>query len=142
MADTAVLVADTAVLVADTAVLLADTAVLVADTAVLMFDTAALVADTAVLVADTAALVADTAVLVANNSCPSGSWQEFEGSCYLVVENYSTWEEAEIDCNFLGGHLASIHTAAERNFVNSLVPSNIYHIWLGGTDAAVEVQYT
>jgi hypothetical protein len=86
--------------------------------------------------ADTSVLVADTAVLVADRSCPSG-WQEFELSCYLVVENYWTWEEAEIDCIIKGGHLASIHSAAERSFVNSLAPSN--HLWLGGTDAAVEV---
>ena len=79
---------------------------------------------------------ADTAVLVADRSCPSG-WQEFELSCYLVVENYWTWEEAEIDCIIKGGHLASIHSAAERSFVNSLAPSN--HLWLGGTDAVVEV---
>jgi hypothetical protein len=79
---------------------------------------------------------ADTAVLVADRSCPSG-WQEFEGNCYLVVENYWTWEEAEIDCIIKGGHLASIHSAAERSFINSLAPSN--HLWLGGTDAAVEV---
>jgi hypothetical protein len=72
----------------------------------------------------------------ADSNCPSG-WQKFEGNCYLVVENYWTWEEAEIDCIIKGGHLASIHSAAERSFVNSLAPSN--HLWLGGTDAAVEV---
>ena len=99
-------------------------------------DTAVLVAAIAVLLADTTVLVADTAVLVADNSCPSG-WQEFESNCYLVVENYWTWDKAEIDCSLKGGNLASIHSAAERSFVNSLAPSN--HLWLGGTDAAVEV---
>ena len=80
---------------------------------------------------------ADTAVLVADRSCPS-SWQEFESNCYLVVENYWTWDEAEKDCSLKGGHLASIHSAAERSFINNLLPSN--HLWIGGTEAAVNFQ--
>jgi hypothetical protein len=71
-----------------------------------------------------------------SNSCPSG-WQEFENHCYMVPNVGRYWTEAEKDCNNKGGHLASIHSAAEHNFIHSLAPSNL--LWIGGTDAAVEV---
>ena len=73
-------------------------------------------------------------------SCPSG-WQLFESRCYLVgLESSVTWADAEKDCINKGGHLASIHSAAERNFIHSLYSSS--WLWLGGTDAAVEVSFT
>jgi hypothetical protein len=57
-----------------------------------------------------------------------------------MVESYATWAAAEKDCNNKGGHLASIHSADESNFIHSLAPS--YYLWIGGTDAAVEVGFT
>ena len=66
-----------------------------------------------------------------------GGWKPFNGHCYLLVKNAKNWNNAEKDCNSKGGHLASIHSAAENNFVSSLAPSN--NLWIGGTDAAVEV---
>ncbi len=71
--------------------------------------------------------------------CP-GEWKLFEGHCYLLVKKYVNWTEGEKDCTSKGGHLASIHSAAENNFVSSLAPSN--SLWIGGTDAAVEVGFT
>jgi len=70
--------------------------------------------------------------------CPD-EWEVFEGYCYLVVMNKVNWTEAEKDCTSKGGHLASIHSAAENNFVSNLAPSK--SLWIGGTDAAVEVGF-
>jgi hypothetical protein len=55
-----------------------------------------------------------------------------------MVESYATWAAAEKDCNDKGGHLASVHAAEENTFIHNLAPSFKY-LWLGATDAAVEV---
>jgi hypothetical protein len=68
--------------------------------------------------------------------CPGG-WKLFNGTCYLVVLNATTWEDAEKDCYNKGGHLASVHSADENTFIRSLESSNA--LWIGGSDAAVEV---
>jgi hypothetical protein len=70
--------------------------------------------------------------------CP-GRWKPFEGRCYLVVMNKVNWTEAEKDCNNKGGHLASIHSAAENSFIHKLESGE--PLWIGGTDAAVEVGF-
>ena len=80
-----------------------------------------------------------TTTVTPGNSCPSG-WQEFRGHCYLVIKNYLTWADAEKDCVNKGGHLASIHSAAESSFIHSLYSSS--YLWIGGTDVAVEVGFT
>jgi hypothetical protein len=80
-----------------------------------------------------------TTTVTPGNSCPSG-WQEFRGHCYLLVAKVATWADAEKDCINKGGHLASIHSADENSFIHSLYSS--YSLWIGGTDAAVEVGFT
>jgi hypothetical protein len=80
-----------------------------------------------------------TTTVTPGNSCPSG-WQEFRGHCYLLVAKVATWADAEKDCINKGGHLASIHSADENSFIHSLYSSN--WLWIGGTDAAVEVGFT
>ncbi len=79
------------------------------------------------------------APVVHDRECP-GEWVQFEGYCYLVVNNTAVWDKAEKNCISKGGHLASIHSADENSFIHSLAPSN--SLWLGGTDAAVEVGFT
>jgi hypothetical protein len=79
-----------------------------------------------------------TTTVTPGNSCPSG-WQEFRGHCYLFVSKVATWADAEKDCNNKEGHLASIHSADESNFIHSKLPN--YILLIGGTDAAVEVGF-
>jgi len=69
-------------------------------------------------------------------SCPSG-WKEFGGHCYLLVSIVMDWADAEKNCKSKGGHLASVHSAAENTFIHNLNPNHAPY--LGGTDAAVEV---
>ncbi len=80
-----------------------------------------------------------TTTVTPGNSCPSG-WQEFDSHCYLVVKSYLTWENAEKNCKSKGGHLASVHSAAERNFIHSLAPGN--YLWIGGSDSHFEVGFS
>ena len=73
-------------------------------------------------------------------SCPAG-WEEFEGSCYLLdltISHY--WQDAENDCILRGGHLASIHSQAEGDFIIELAGSSTTYIWLGATDIVLEVK--
>jgi hypothetical protein len=74
-----------------------------------------------------------------DRACPGG-WNLFEGHCYLAVTTKATWVNAEKVCNNKGGHLASVHSAAENTFIRNLISSGSQ--WIGGTDAAVEVGFT
>jgi hypothetical protein len=79
-----------------------------------------------------------TTTVTPGTSCRSG-WQEFEGHCYLLVKVVGvTWAGAEKDCKDKGGHLTSIHSDAESSFIHSLYSS---YLLIGGTDAAVEVDF-
>jgi hypothetical protein len=69
--------------------------------------------------------------------CPGG-WKPFNGHCYLMVKNATNGNNAEKDCNSKGGHLAPRHSAAENTFIFNLLSGSSY-LWIGGTDAAVDV---
>ncbi|KAM4738826.1 neurocan core protein [Anableps anableps] len=63
------------------------------------------------------------------------SWRKFHGHCYRYFSRRHTWEDAEKDCREHSGHLASIHTAAEQNFIRGLSHDNT---WIGLNDRTVE----
>jgi hypothetical protein len=67
--------------------------------------------------------------------CPGG-WKEFDGHCYQLSMSEATWENAEADCYNKGGHLASIHSVEENNFISKLYSLST---WLGASDIAHEV---
>jgi hypothetical protein len=71
--------------------------------------------------------------------CPAG-WSEFEARCYWFSgkESRLSWLKAETDCIHRGGHLASVHSRAEQNFVFS-ISSN--YTWLGASDTVSEVGF-
>ena len=45
----------------------------------------------------------------------------FDGHCYFHNTFSTTWEWAEYSCNILHGHLISIHSETENNFIKLLV---------------------
>lgn len=58
--------------------------------------------------------------------CPSGDWKLFDTNCYRLegAGNASrSWHDAELTCVQHGGHLVSIASSAEDDFVRSLLPS-------------------
>jgi len=82
-----------------------------------------------------------------NASCPT-HWSKFEDKCYYVhpaaVDRVS-WHVAQAYCNGRGGALASLHTAAENEFVYDLAATKLFAfatnrdndwwgVWLGGID--------
>ncbi|XP_042273330.1 neurocan core protein isoform X3 [Thunnus maccoyii] len=63
------------------------------------------------------------------------TWRKFHGHCYRYFSRRHTWEDAEKDCREHSGHLASIHSLAEQNFVRGLSHDNT---WIGLNDRTVE----
>uniref|UniRef100_A0A8C5E1X4 C-type lectin domain-containing protein n=1 Tax=Gouania willdenowi TaxID=441366 RepID=A0A8C5E1X4_GOUWI len=63
------------------------------------------------------------------------TWRKFHGHCYRYFTRRHTWEDAEKDCREHSGHLASIHSAAEQNFIRGLSHDNT---WIGLNDRTVE----
>ena len=70
-------------------------------------------------------------------SCPT-NWQEFEGHCY-ILQRFLPWSSAEASCVSLGGHLASVHSSAENNFLYYLLEFSSSVVWLGASDRNQEV---
>ena len=58
---------------------------------------------------------------------------------YQIFEGSMTWSQARDHCISLGGHLATVSTAEENDFLKSLAGNHTKKMfWLGGTDAAQE----
>lgn len=69
---------------------------------------------------------------------PLGS-KEFNGHYYRYYATQMSWEEARIFCEQRGGHLVTITSGAENEFVSSLFSCE--SIWLGGNDVSIEGQF-
>ncbi len=69
---------------------------------------------------------------------------EFNGHYYRVVNESMYWDEAESDCEFEGGHLATINSGDEQAFIMDLIEDTgrKYNFWLGGTDEGHEGTWT
>ncbi|XP_062280228.1 versican core protein [Scomber scombrus] len=63
------------------------------------------------------------------------TWRKFHGHCYRYFSRRHTWEDAEKECREHSGHLASIHSLAEQNFIRGLSHDNT---WIGLNDRTVE----
>jgi hypothetical protein len=70
----------------------------------------------------------------------NAAMQEPGGQCFVLFAGPKTRAIAELDCVALGGHLATVKTAASNAIVSALV-STTPSAFLGGTDAATEGAY-
>uniref|UniRef100_K1RCD1 Low affinity immunoglobulin epsilon Fc receptor n=1 Tax=Magallana gigas TaxID=29159 RepID=K1RCD1_MAGGI len=48
--------------------------------------------------------------------CPDG-WTMFDKSCYYFGVVPKTWQDAEVACERMSGHLAAVHSAEEEKFI-------------------------
>ncbi|XP_075700046.1 brevican core protein isoform X2 [Rhinoderma darwinii] len=62
-------------------------------------------------------------------------WDTFQGFCYKHFYDRKSWEEAETHCRAYGGHLVSIVTPEEQDFVNNRYKD---YQWTGLNDRTIE----
>uniref|UniRef100_A0A4W5R7H9 Brevican n=1 Tax=Hucho hucho TaxID=62062 RepID=A0A4W5R7H9_9TELE len=62
-------------------------------------------------------------------------WQKFHGNCYKHFNHRLSWEVAEQHCRMVGGHLASIMTPEEKDFINNNFKE---YQWTGLNDKTIE----
>ncbi|XP_069505219.1 neurocan core protein [Ambystoma mexicanum] len=63
------------------------------------------------------------------------NWHKFQGHCYHYFPQRRTWEHAERDCRQRFGHLSSIHSKAEQDYLNTFGLDNT---WIGLNDRIVD----
>ncbi|XP_043935715.1 brevican core protein isoform X2 [Protopterus annectens] len=67
-------------------------------------------------------------------NCEPG-WEKFQGFCYKHFTIRNSWEEAEQNCRNWGGHLTSVMTPEEQNFINNNYQE---YQWIGLNDKTIE----
>jgi hypothetical protein len=77
-------------------------------------------------------------ILEADQWDPSVGAIEFEGHRYKLFDTPLRWHDADRACGELGGHLVTITSAAENEFVRGLAREGNHCVWLGVTDRKVE----
>ena len=66
-------------------------------------------------------------------------WKRRFSCIYQVFKERKTWHQAEKSCASFGGHLTSIHSREEEQFIiNHVVKQTSGYLWIGGSDEAVE----
>ncbi|XP_078144186.1 galactose-specific lectin nattectin-like [Centroberyx gerrardi] len=72
--------------------------------------------------------------------CPDG-WTHHGSRCFSFYHSEKTWLDAELTCISQGANLASVHSAAEHNFLRGLinrVTGSYKRTFIGGFDAMKE----
>jgi len=60
-------------------------------------------------------------------------WVKYKKACYMVVKNVKkTWDEARKHCGWHLAHVASISSAQEEEFIQSVVGHSEKKFWIGG----------
>jgi len=72
------------------------------------------------------------------HECPDG-WETFTGSgsaikCFKFYSTTVFATSAENNCQGEGGHLASIHSIQESNFIQEMFENSATGAWIGGVD--------
>ena len=57
-----------------------------------------------------------TSRLLATYECPNG-WVKAIDYCYFFSQTFAPFPDAELECNRMSAHLASIHSLAENTYI-------------------------
>ena len=72
---------------------------------------------------------------VAASSCDTYSgWRSFDNKCYFYRDTTASWANAELYCTGTGGHIVSIESQEEADFIADYQLSYQFTHWLGFTD--------
>ncbi|KAM6995259.1 brevican core protein [Tautogolabrus adspersus] len=66
--------------------------------------------------------------------CEPG-WEKFQGFCYRHFTTRQSWEAAEQHCRMCGGHLLSVMTPEEQDYINDRYRE---YQWIGLNDRTIE----
>ncbi|XP_017284056.1 brevican core protein [Kryptolebias marmoratus] len=66
--------------------------------------------------------------------CEPG-WEKFQGFCYRHFSRRQSWEAAEQHCRMCGGHLLSVMTPEEQDYINDKYRE---YQWIGLNDRTIE----
>lgn len=50
--------------------------------------------------------------------CPAG-WTKNDDSCYKLMNNMTSWENAQLSCSIMGGYLVTVKSEDENSFLYS-----------------------
>ncbi|KAK9525078.1 hypothetical protein VZT92_017417 [Zoarces viviparus] len=87
----------------------------------------------ALLLTETSASLSASAEAEPASPCPP-RWLLIGQRCFAFYPVWSSWTNADLMCSQKGGHLASLHTPEERQFVRQLAHTQP-PVWLGGRQA-------
>ncbi len=83
-----------------------------------------------------AAIVSFTTSQIELKQCPICDIV-LNGDCIVYVTTAMNWDNAEVNCIQLGGHLTSIHSSAENTALSHL-RTNVEDVWIGYNDRTTE----
>ncbi|XP_060918397.1 type-2 ice-structuring protein-like isoform X2 [Labrus mixtus] len=78
--------------------------------------------------------------LTVQSGCPSG-WTADNGRCFLYVPRAMRWVDAERNCQYRGGNLASVHSFDDYHAIQRMLARQTGWLpvtWIGGSDAQQE----
>ncbi|XP_041841841.1 ladderlectin-like [Melanotaenia boesemani] len=78
--------------------------------------------------------------LVRRAVCPNG-WTLYNWRCFLFVQTPMAWSDAEVNCQSMKAHLASVRSAKEYQQIQKMIADQTNQnplTWLGGSDSAME----
>ena len=81
----------------------------------------------------------DSVKVVLNNGLTPIAVSHLDGHIYAVFNEAYSWNEAEDLCESMGGHLATITSKKENDFIKTLLGENFYYI--GANDRQTEGQW-
>ncbi|XP_072020401.1 macrophage mannose receptor 1-like [Amphiura filiformis] len=64
----------------------------------------------------------------------SNGWREYGGKCYMWQDSRRKFADAEAFCALIGGHLASVNSQGEQDFLMSQQSTIDIQYWIGLTD--------
>ncbi|XP_061197671.1 C-type lectin domain family 4 member M-like [Saccostrea echinata] len=77
---------------------------------------------------------------IPSKSCPS-DWSSFGSSCYMIIKQKKSWDDAAVKCLRYGAKLVEIETKEENDFLKQTLINTNDIYWTGGIDEVTEGRF-